>query len=79
MVTYYVDAAMMGPDWTAGPRALVQFVATLNSALLDADLDVEAEAVTDSVNGAENEDPELVPEGVWLAAMACCPSRWWGG
>jgi hypothetical protein len=67
MKTYYVDEAMMGGDeWESG--ALLKFVDLLNDEL--AGTGIVAEAVTDSYNGAEN-DNDLIDgtEAAWSRAL----------
>lgn len=55
--TYEVDAAMMGSDWTGDRHDLRKFCAHLQDVVGDR---IRIVCITDSYNGAQNDDDVLV-------------------
>lgn len=74
---YYVDSAMMGDRWRGDVGALQAFAAHLSLRLARAGVPVVAIAVTDTGNGARNDDPGIVPDRIWFSTLEECPPEWW--
>lgn len=71
---YEVDAAMLGEDWQGDASDLRQFCRNLQGIVGKG---VEITPVTSSHDGASNEDPGLVSDRDWQAAVEASPGTWW--
>ncbi len=61
---YQVDIEMCG-DYLPDDFDLEDFCLELDCACEEKGVDVDIEAVTGSVNGARNDDPNIVPDGLF--------------
>ena len=75
---YEVDEAMLGSESIGGHYGLIEFVELLNKELRREGSDIEAEAHTDSCNGADNEaGMDQDTESAWSRALEKSPGTWW--
>lgn len=63
---YYVDIAMLEDEWNEEAGDIRNFCDTLQEVVGP---EIEIEAITDSCNGAENEDADIVTDSQWLLAI----------
>lgn len=71
---YEVDEAMMGDRWKGSADALKAFCSRLQDRVGD---EVEIVPITDSYNGANNENHGAVNDYDWLNELANSPADWW--
>ena len=63
---YQVDEAMLGQEWRGESEGVKEFCEILQDVV---GVEIEIVPITDSCNGANNDDDDIVTESQWLTAI----------